>query len=225
MKKIGLVIVIGLISSIVYGQTFETNLSISQALTFKSSRNTENKLALGYSGSIQELYNLTDNFAIGTALIYSLENYKCTIDYTGVSIPESTSYYESKLTVNSVKIPLILRLKLKSDWLVSVGYGLTYSIDDKVSVNYYYYDWFSKDKTQTEIYDKSLVSENNLSSYYSIGFGRTFKIKDLHLLTEIYYNRSFADYRIEHGGINETEIRYFYNISPQYLGLRIGLGL
>ena len=225
LKKTGLIIIIGLISSIVYGQNFETNLTLSPLMTFKSNQTTENKLAFGFSGSVQEFYNLTDNFAIGSELSYSLENYKLTRDFEGISIPEATSYYESKLTINYIKIPLILRLKTKSDWLVSLGYGLTYCIDYKTSVDYIYSDWFSKDESKTEIPEKSVYLENDLNSYFSIGFGKAFIIKDLRLLTEIYYNKSFADYRIEHGGANGAEILYFYDISPQYIGFRIGLGL
>ncbi len=225
MKKIGFIIIIGLISSIVYGQNLETNLTLSPLMTFKSNQSTENKLAFGFSGSVQEFYNLTDNFAIGSELNYSFENYKLTRDFDGISIPESTSYYESRLTVNSIKTPLILRLKTKSNWSLFVGYGLTYDINYKVSVEYIYSDWFSKDETRTEIFDKSVDSENNLNSYFAVGFGKVFKIKDLRLLTELYYNESFADYRIKHGGVNGTEILYFYDISPQYIGFRIGLGL
>lgn len=225
MRKTGLIIFIGLISTIVYGQNFETNLTLSPLMTFKSNQTTDSKIAFGFSGSVQEFYNLTDNLAIGSEIIYSFENYKLTRDFDGFSIPEATSYYESKLTVNSLKIPLILRLKTKSDWSLSIGYGLTYNIDYKASVDYIYSDWFSKDKTKTEIPEKSVDSENNLNSYFTVGFGKTFKIKDLRLLTEIYYNKSFADYRIEHGGTNGAEILYFYDISPQYIGFKIGLGL
>ena len=225
MRKTGLLIIIGLISSIVYGQNFETNLTLSPLMTFKSNQTTENKLAFGFSGSLQEFYNLTDNFAIGTELTYSFENYKITRDFDGISIPEATSYYESKLTVNSLKIPLILRLKTKSDWSLSVGCGLTYDIGNKASVVYVYSDWFSKDETKTEILEKSVDAENDLNSYFTVRFGKSFKIKDIRLLTEIYYNKSFADYRIEHGGANGAEILYFYDISPQFIGFKIGLGL
>lgn len=225
MRKTGFIIIIGLISTIVNGQNFETILTLSPLMTFKSNQTTENKLAFGFSGSVQEFYNLTDNFAIGTELNYSFENYKLTRDFDGISIPEATSYYESKLTVNSLKIPFILRLKTKSDWSLSLGYGLTYNIDFKASVDYIYYDWFSKDETRTEIPDKSVDSENNVNNYFTVGFGKAFKIKDLRLMTEIYYTKSFADYRIEHGGANGAEILYSYDISPQYIGFKIGLGL
>lgn len=216
---------IGLISSIVHGQSFETNLTLSPLTTFKSNLTTENKPAFGFSGSVQEFYILTDNFAIGSELSYSHENYKFTRDFDGFSIPEATSYYESKLTINSLKIPLILRMKTKSDWSVSVAYGLTYNINYKASVDYIYYDWFSNDETKTEIPETSVYSKNDLNSYLSVGFGKAFKIKDLRLLTEIYYHKSFADYRIEHGGANGTEILYSYDISPQYIGFKVGLGL
>jgi hypothetical protein len=225
MRKIGLIILIGLISTIVYGQNFETNLTLSPLMTFKSNQTTENKIAFGFSGSVQEFYNLTDNFAIGSEISYSLENYKLTRDFDGISIPEATSYYESKLTIHSLKIPLILRLKTKSDWSLNIGYGLTYNIDYKASVDYVYSDWFSKEDTRTEISNITVASENNLSSYFTIGFGKTFIIKDLRLLTEIFYNNSFADYRIEHSGANGTKILYFYDINPQYIGFKIGLGL
>jgi hypothetical protein len=225
MKKTGLIILIGLISTIVYGQNFETNLTLSSLMTFKSNQTTENKIAFGFSGSVQEFYNLTDNFAIGSEIMYSFENYKLTRDFDGISIPEATSYYESKLTVNSLKIPLILRLKTKSDWSLNVGYGLTYNINYKASVDYIYSDWFSKDDTRTEIPEKSVDLENDLNSYFTLGFGKAFKIKDLRFLIEIYYDYSFADFRIEHGGANGAEILYFYDISPQYIGFKIGLGL
>ncbi len=225
MRKIGLIILLGLISKSVYCQKFETNLTISPLMTLKSNETTESKIAFGFSNSIQEFYNLTDNFAIGSEIRYSFENYKLTRDFDGISIPEATSYYESKLTLHSLNIPLILRLKTKSDWSLNIGYGLTYNLDYKASVDYIYSDWFSKDDTRTEIPEKSVDLENDLSSYFSIGLGKAFKIKDLRVLTEIYYNHSFADYRIEHGGANGAEILYFYDISPRYIGFKIGFGL
>jgi hypothetical protein len=225
MRKTGLITIIGLISTLVYGQSFETNLTLSPLMTFKSNQTTESKPAFGFSGSVQEFHNLSDNFAIGSELNYSFENYKLTRDFDGTSIPEATSYYESKLTVNSLKIPLILRLKTKSNWSLSLGYGLTYNIHYKASVDYIYSDWFSGDETKTKIPAKSVDSENDLNTYFTIGFGKTFKIKDLRLLTEIYYNKSFADYRITHAGANGTKILYSYDISPQSIGFKIGLGL
>jgi len=225
MKKIIIFISLSLIPTFIYGQKFETNLTLSPLMTFKSNKTTDSKITFGFSGSIQGFYNLTDNCAIGSEIRYSFENYKLTRDFDGVSIPEATTYYESELTLHSLNIPLILRLKTKSDWSLNIGYGLTYNIDYKASVEYVYYDWATKDDTRTEIPEKSVYLGNDLSSYCSIGLGKAFKIKHLRLLTEIYYNHSFADYRIEHGGANGAEILYFYDISPQYVGFKIGIKL
>ena len=225
MRKTVLIILIWLISSFVYGQSFETNLTLSPLMTFKSNRTTESKIAFGFSSSVQEFYNMTNNIAIGSELTYSFENYKLTRAFDGSSIPEATSYYESILTVHSLKIPLILRLKTKSNWSFSVGYGLTYNINYKASVDYIYTDWFSEDETKTEILMKSVDLGNDLNSYFTVGFGKTFTIKNLRLMTEIYYDYSFADFRIKHGVVNGTEILYSYDIRPQFIGLKIGLGL
>lgn len=225
MRKAALIILIPLISISAYCQKFETNLTISPLMTFTNTETAEGKVAFGLSGSVQEFYNLTDNFALGTEIRYSFENYKFTRDYNGISIPEATSYFESKLTLHSINIPLILRLKTKSGWSLNLGYGLTYNLNYKVSVDYVYSDWFSDEVTRTEITEKWVDSENDLSSFFSIGLGKAFKIKDLRILTEIYYHYSFAEYGIRHGGVNGEKILYSYEISPQYIGCKIGIGL
>ncbi|MCD6117935.1 hypothetical protein J7K93_13040 [bacterium] len=103
MRRIGLIIFIGLISPFIYGQNLETNLTLAPLMTFKSNQTTASEIAFGFSVSIQEFYNLTDNFAIGSEIMYSFENYKLTRDFEGDGIPESFPYYESKLTNHSLK--------------------------------------------------------------------------------------------------------------------------
>lgn len=211
-------------SAFVYGQNFETRLTLSPLMTFKSNKKTESKVDFGFLGSVQGFYKLTDHFAIGSGIGYSFENYRLTQVFEGIAIPESTSHYESRLTTHSLNLPFMLRLKSKSAWSINVGYGLTYAFDYSASVDYISSNWFVEDEKRSEISEKSVDSGKDLSGYYTIGLGKSFKINDLQLVTEVYYNYGHTDFRVDHEGRTGAEITYFYE-TRQYVGLKIGLGL
>jgi len=225
MKKSGLLILFGLMPIMVCGQYFETNLTMSPIMTFENNKTDKSSNAMGFSVSVREYYNLTNNFAIGSEIAYSLENFKLKKDYEGLWLPTMISFFDCQLTAHSIKIPLILRLQTKSDWSLNVGYGLTYVIDFSSSVDYVTSLWNSEYETRTEIHEKSIEAENDINSYFTVGFGKAFKIKKLRLLTGIYYDYSFADYKIEHSSPYEPGALYLYKIRPHYIGFKVGIEL
>lgn len=217
MKRIKLIILLGFISTYIYGQKFETNIAVSSLISFETSEMTESKIVFGFSSSVQEFYNITDNFAIGSEVNYSFENYKLKNNLYVSSSPE-LPYYESKLAIHAFSIPLILRLKTNSDWFINIGYGLSYPIKSKTSTDLVY----PENNTRIEVLPKPDKLEHNLSSYYSLGIGKEFKLNDLKILTEIYYTHRFVEYYFRHGG-GISEVLFVYKVEPQMIGIKIGV--
>ena len=73
--------------------------------------------------------------------------------------------------------------------------------------------------------DMICEAENDINSYFTVGFGKAFKINKLRLLTGIYYDYSFADYKIEHSSPYEPGALYLYKIRPHYIGFKVGIEL
>lgn len=212
-------------SKFAYSQKHETNLTIQPMMTFLNSKTAENKIAFGFSSSIQKIYNLNNYLAIGSEISYSFENYKLMKDFDGASIPEAFPYYESKLTIQSLSIPLFFRLRTKSNWSLNIGYGLTYAFRYTALTEYVYNDWFINNETRTEIPESSVYLNKKYNPYFSIGLLKTIDFKKINISAGIYYNYNFSNYRVEHSGANNTYILYFYDTNLQYFGFKIGVGI
>ena len=207
-----------------FAQKLETNITISQAVTSGSIDIPEGKIALGFSGAIQGLFNASENIAIGTELNYSYQDYNLSKDFKGISIPESNSYYESGIILQTLNIPLILRYKSQKSWIVQVQLGLTYIIDSKTEVDYIYSDWTNEIDTKTEITDKSDHLNKDFNSYINLGFGKEFKIFNIDASLQIFSEIALQNYNFSHSGI-QNEAIYDYNVQPFLTGLKFGIRL
>jgi hypothetical protein len=207
-----------------FAQKFETNITISQAVTSGSIEIPEGKIALGFSGAIQGLFNVSENIAIGTELNYSYQDYNLSKDFKGISIPESNSYYESGIILHTLNIPLILRYKTQKSWIVQVQLGLTYIIDSKTNVDYIYSDWTNETNTKTEITDKSDDLKKDFNSYINLGFGKKFKIFNIDASMQIFSEIAMQNYNFSHTGI-QNEAIYDYKVQPFLTGLKFGIRL
>jgi hypothetical protein len=224
MKKISLTLLFGLNLLFAFGQNFETYITVSPNMTFGSNQSSANKKAFGFSCAIQEYYSISDVFAVGTEINYSYNSYKFIRDYDGFKIPESSIYYESLLSIQTLNIPLILKYNNAKKWVLQAEFGLTYVLNSTSKVNYVYNDWYSNDEIRTVISAKSDDLRREFNSYGNLSIGKGFIIFNHESLIQIFYEYTFAKYDFQHEGkINEA--LYIYKIKPQQIGLKFGFRL
>lgn len=223
MKCICLIFCFDLISIISFTQKLETNLNFSPVMTFESNMTTGSRIAFGFTNAIQEFYNVSGNLSIGTEINYSYNNYKLIRDWHGNAIPESSSYFESKLNIQTLNVPLILRYRTNTKWIILAGYGLSYVIDSKSKVDYVYYVW-GKEETRTSINEKSNDLRRDFNSYLNIAIGKGFTLFSINANAQIFYELAFKDYDFHHGG-GFTDILYIYKVRPNQIGIKIGIEL
>ncbi|MFT5512354.1 MAG: hypothetical protein ACI8SE_000752 [Bacteroidia bacterium] len=167
MKRVGIILLAGLVSTSVYSQEFETSLTVSPRISFSSNYNSLNKLALGGSASIQSFYKLSEKLAVGSEFKYSFENYRLKRNYQGGIPHNATAFCDISLTNHTLNVPLLIRLKTKSNWLLTAGSGLNYNLDIKASTDYIYKgNWSDENVTRTNIENTSAVLVNNFNTYY-----------------------------------------------------------
>ena len=226
MKEINLMLFFGLISVLTFAQKNETNLIVSPAMTFGNISESQNEInpAFGISFAIQELYNITEKFAIGTELNYSTNNYKLR---NGLYTGDWTSYYESILNIQSLSIPFILRYKTKKEWIFQAEYGLSYALDSKLKVTSVSINHMNDNaKEQTPIDQKSNDIKGDLNSNFSVAFGKGFTIKQYDAMIQIYFDQILDEYHFSHSiGNSNNEYMMEYTVNPHLMGLRLGIKL
>lgn len=229
MKNFFLILFFVLISVITFAQKNETNLIVSPAMTFGNISESheyqyDTKPVFGISFAIQELYNITEKFAIGTELNYSNNNFKLRKGlYTG----DWGFYYESIVNVQSFNLPLILRYKTKKKWIIQTEYGLSYALDSKLKVTSVSINLDDNIKEQTPIDKKSNDIKGSFNNYYSAAFGKGFTIGKCEAMFQIYFAHTLRDYYFSHGtsDSNDSNNKYKYSVNPNLIGLRLGIKL
>ncbi|MFZ6052572.1 outer membrane beta-barrel protein [Halocola ammonii] len=224
MKKLSLLLFIGIMSSFTYGQSFETNITVSPLATLNFNEKTTNEQKLGFAASAQEFYNFSENFALGVEITYSYEKYGWTLPFNTFTVGLNSVYYRSSLTLHSLNVPLALRFRTNSNWSINLRYGFTHYLSQDYSVHCELANQNGNVRNRTEVDNKSVELENDVSTYAAVGFGKEFRLNDLRILTEVFYNYSFSNFNIQHEGAHEEERLYGYNITPQHIGLRLGIG-
>jgi hypothetical protein len=226
MRKINLILFFCLISVMTYAQKFETTLNVAPTMTFGRIIyfHDEISTAFGISGSIQEFYIVTEKFAIGSELNYSIINNKF-VDrlYTG----EGNFRNESRLNIQTLNVPINLRYKTLKKWMFQAGYGLTYVLDSKLNVDHVYND-YSHDNAlkRIPINEKSDDLKRDFNSYFTVSFGKGFTIRNTDATIQIYFEQTIHDYSFSYGDNDpNTEHIYEYSFNPQLIGLRLGIKL
>jgi len=217
MKTISLVLCFVVISFLSHAQKFETNMSISEAVT--SAGYGAEKVALGFTLAVQEFYYLNQWVAIGTGLKYSYQDYNLIKD-DELSVIDDNSRYESDIVIQSVNIPLNLRYVTDNNWIFQIGYGLEYVINTKSKVNYI----SSGSNLATEISDKSDDLGRDLNSFANVGFGKGFKIYNFKTSFQLFYEVSLHNYDFQHAAITSGSV-YNYKLENHQIGLKFSLKL
>jgi hypothetical protein len=231
MIKNYLTLVFCMLSAFVFSQKFETNFIVAPTATFGEADLFKSEdhghsfdAAFGFSVAIQEFYKITQRIAIGSELNYSNSNYKIIPNiYYGDGGPS----YECDLNIQSLNIPLILRYQTLKKWMFQAGYGFTYILDSKIKVYTYYRPYTYNPVVKRErIQDANFDINGDFNSYYSLTFGKGFKIHLSEAMIQIYFEQSIHEYNFNHSWENPSDGNTIdYTFRPHIVGLRLGINL
>jgi hypothetical protein len=202
----------------------ETMISFSPIVTFGSNVTSESKMAYGFSGAIQGLYPMSDKISIGSELSYTYGNYTLIKDFDGFRIPESTIYYESKINIQTLNVPLLVRYQTKTKWMFQVGLGISYVLGSKSKTDYVYSNWFIDQTTRTKISSKHDVLGKDFNIYHSITVGKGFSVFNVNAAAQVYYDFAFHTYDFNHSQFyGNLEPSHNYRLRPNQLGVKLGI--
>ena len=211
-----------LVPVFLYGQKFETNLNVSPIMTFGSNKTSKSRIAAGFAGSIREFYSLTKKLDLGTGLQYAYNGYRLKRDTYGL-IPEADYYYDSKLSIHTLGIPLEIRYKMKSNWIIQAGYGLSYILHSQGTADHVFSSWFKKEEERTAVNHIDDKVGREWNSFFTIGFGKVIYISDVPVLTGIYYKYSMKKYDFSHIDVHDVTKFFHYQVKPQQIKINIGI--
>jgi hypothetical protein len=224
MRKINLMLYFCLISVMTYAQKFETNLTVAPELTFGRIIYYQDEVgtAFGISGAIQEFYNITEKFAIGSELNYSNTRNKL----INRLIADMYDRYESTLNIQTLNMPINIRYKTLKNWIIQGGYGVAYALDSKLKVDNVYKLSSDNALKRISVTEKSDDLKRNFNSYYTIAFGKGFTIRKQEILIQVYFKQTSKDYHFSHGTTNPSDgLKYNYAVKPHLIGLSLGIKL
>jgi hypothetical protein len=230
MIKSKLLLFTSLISAITYAQKFETNVTISPLITYTAldlieshDYGFESEVAFGFSGAIQEFYNISQKTAIGTELSYSNCNYTIyPTFYSGGYGYGAKRSPECNLDIESLNVPLYLRFQTAKKWSYMAGFGVTYVLNSNIDVYEYYRQNTYNIRQYKSKLDANFDIEGDFNSYYSFSFGKGFNMKQRAAMIQLYFEQT----------VNEYTFRYKYGdyyddlkFRPLNFGLRLGISL
>jgi hypothetical protein len=230
MTKNYLILAFCLISVITYAQKFETNVTISPLITNTAldlidshDYGFQSEVAFGFSGAIQEFYNVSQKIAIGTELQYSNCNYTIyPVFYYGDYGYGYKRSPECKLDIETFNVPLYLRFQTAKKWIYMAGFGVTYVINSNIDVYSYYRQYTYNIREYKKRLDENFNIEGDFNSYYSFSFGKGFNIKQKAAMIQLYFEQTVNEYlfRYKHGDYYDD-----LKFRPLNFGLRLGISL
>jgi len=219
-----------LISLITYAQKFETNITISPLITFSNldlidskDNHFQSELGFGFSGAIQEFYNISQKIAIGTELSYSNCNYRIyPIYYSGGYGYGAKRSPECNLDIESLNVPLYLRFQSAKKWTFMAGFGLSYVLNSDIEVYSYYRQYSYNIREYKKQLDANFYIEGDFNSYYSLSFGKGFNMKQKTAMIQLYFEQTINEYPFRYKyGDDYHELKF----RPLNFGLRLGISL
>ncbi len=230
MKKLTILICLYCLTPLTQAQKFETNISISSAMTFIQSsgrvvrRKTNSRVDFGFSAQVNELYHLSDRLSLGLGLAYSRSKYKSVAeDFRGGGrIPEISYLAEVKLLAHKLQLPLTFRYKTKNNWFAQASGSFGYLLGSKEKIEFVQIMWYyAKKKYQTRTSTPVSETKNSLGRKTNISLnielGKMFTIRERMFFVSTYYTRDLYHYTLSHP--NSSVI---YKLTFRGVGLKLG---
>jgi hypothetical protein len=226
MTKLKLALLALFITTVSYAQKFATNIDISPVVTFGSNRTTQNAGSFGFAASIREYYKISKKIRIGAGIEYSSANYKLLRH-----VDDPNTDYESKVLLEAIAVPVTFRYQTEKYWFFQTSYGIAFVTNSKSNVQYTFSYTDSNGEYKsiiTGINDKTDDFNNKMHSFVEFGFGKEFKVKQLMISFQLFYQSTIGAYNFSHLGYRQATFipcYYDYKIRPQQTGLKIGIEL
>jgi len=202
-------------------QQFETTINISPNISFKCNETTDSKVAYGMSVSMKEYYRISKALYVGGEVTVSNRHYALIRKITEYR-KAPYIYYDSKITANSLDIPLLVKFATVFDCYVELGGGVSYLFHTKSLVRYNIID----DEIQrTLISKKNEINGNTINGLISFGISKPMSIYQYNVTAGVYFNAFTHQYNFQHSSVLEDGHQYNYYIRPKYAHVSLGLVL
>ena len=213
----------------VVAQKFETEIYVSPLINLKNSNQNSDsvedpKNSLCLSFGINEFYKISERLSIGVGLDYNNLPYKFTNYYIGVLPGIWDAHIESRLNMQTLNLPLILKVEIIPNYFLKAASGLTYVLKSKGEAYYNSKIWSMEEFNSDRFFEENSVLDENRNSFIEIDFSREFPIGKSVLCTALFYHASLNNYHFTHPNLG---MDYFITnkVKPQQVGIKLGLKL
>ncbi len=238
--KIYISITLLFISSFSIAQKFKTSIMLSPGISYLSSSNPKvvtrsvmiknRGYKFCFSGTIREEYYFPRIFSLGIGLEYLNASGNFSSPAPMVSpIPEISASYLHYLSVQSLDIPLFLRLRTNKDMTKEIylfcGAGMSYIFQTNRAIDMitsYDYSPSTKDISFVTKGTITMKTQNNnqTGTFGLLGFGKIFAIKKLTFFCEAKYRFDFNKWN--YPTVNDP-VNITFDIKRQCFLLSLGI--
>ena len=181
-----------------YSASFAPNLSGYTKGWFQKGKPALRFLDFGVSSGFLTEYYFPKTFSVGSSLIYVLTRAKLYTPCNCVHPADRTVSIRNQILTHSIDVPVFLKIRTNKNensfTYLDVGVGLDWLfhayriVENEVNFLHTY-----PDPIRTEITKESFVIENSkknpFGTFFQIGIGQTFQIKQDNLFAEVYYRQ------------------------------------